>query len=151
MCVREREGGGGRSPIPSLQPAGPQPLTSPRRCTIARCHRCPLRILSRQRKMPGVPAVRTPTSARPRPPYPPRQPRQARLPTWWLAVSGAAVPHPLLLLCCYIARSAMFPVSPGARRATTTGWVGARGRGPAGRGGRQSQSFLLSTRASPSY
>lgn len=70
---------------------------------------------------------------------------------WWLAVSETAVPHPLRRLGFYIARSAMFPVSPGARRATTTVWVGARGRGPAGGGGRRSQSFLLSTQASPSY
>lgn len=81
VCEREREEGGGRTPIPSLQPAGPQPLTSPRRCTIARCHRCPLRVLSRQRKMPRVPAVRIPTSARPRPhPHPGGPARRACLP-----------------------------------------------------------------------
>ena len=89
---------------------------------------------------PGKPRCPGPSRAHPRKrpsprPYPPRQPRQARLPTWSLAVSAAAVPHPLLLLGCYNARSAMFQVSPGARRATTTGRVGARGAGASGRGG----------------
>lgn len=59
-------------------------------------------------------------------------PGQERKPTWWLAVSEAAVACPLLH--CYHARSAMFLVSAGARRATTTGWVGARGAGASGRG-----------------
>lgn len=98
-------------------------MTSPRRCQIARCHRCPLRILSRQSKVPLVSAVHIPASAsRPPRPDPPRQPLRARLPTWRLAVSEAALPHPFLHRGCYKAGSAMFPVSMGGRWATTTGW-----------------------------
>ncbi|KAF6284465.1 hypothetical protein mRhiFer1_009228 [Rhinolophus ferrumequinum] len=119
-------------------------------------HNCALSQMSASHPFRAKEDAPGPSRAHPRKrpspcPHPPRQPRQARLPTWWLAVSETAVPHPLRRLGCYIARSAMFPVSPGARRATTTVWVGARGRGPAGGGGRRSQSFLLSTQASPSY
>ena len=39
---------------------------------------------------------------------------------WSLAVSPVAVPHPLLLLGCYITWNAIFRVSPGACWATTT-------------------------------
>lgn len=79
-----RRGGGPRSP--SLQPAGPQPLTSPRRCTIARCHRCPLCSFSRQSKMPRVPAVRIPASTPPSAHiYPGGPAKRACLPGGWLS------------------------------------------------------------------
>lgn len=126
-------GGGGGPRIPALQPAGPQPLASPRRCTIARCQ-MPASHPPRAKRDARGPSRAHPRK-RPSPRgYPPRQPILARLPTWRLAVSAAAAPPPLLLRGCYIARSAMFPVSAGARRATTTGWVGARGAGARGRG-----------------
>ncbi|CAI9153763.1 unnamed protein product [Rangifer tarandus platyrhynchus] len=98
-----------------------------------------------------VPAVRIPASAPPRARTHPGSPAGRACLPGGLAVSTAAEPRPPLLLRGYIARSAMFPVSPGARRATTTGWVGAKGAGAGGRGGRLSHSFPLSTQASPSY
>lgn len=102
VCGREA-GGGPR--IPSFQAAGPQPLTSPRRCTIARCHRCPLRILSGQRKMPRVPAVRILASAPPRAHIHPGSPaRRACLPGGWLSAKRR----------CLIPFAASASTSPGA-------------------------------------
>ena len=60
-------GAGGGSRIHPLQPVGPQPLASPSRCTIARCHRCPLRILSRQSQVPGSPPCASPQAPLPAP------------------------------------------------------------------------------------
>lgn len=80
------EGGGGRSPDPFPPARGSQPLTSPRRCTIARCHRCPLRILSGQSKMPRLPALHIPASAPPRAHTHPGSPSwRACLPAGWLS------------------------------------------------------------------
>lgn len=150
VCVGGRRWGRFLDPFPpgSRSPAFDIP---PRRCTIARCHRCPLRILSGQRKMPRVPVVRILASAPPCALIHPGSPaRRACLPGGWLSAKRQCL-IPLLRFGFYIARNAMFRVSTGARRGTTTVWVGARGRGPEGGGGRQSQSFLLSTPASPSY
>lgn len=77
---------------------------------------------------PGPSREHPPKRPSPRP-YPPRQPLQARLPTWWLAVREAVVPHPFLCLGSYIAKSAMFVVSPGTRRQL----LRVRGKGCGGR------------------
>lgn len=81
--------------------------------------------------MPGVAALRilasTPFGAATHKPTCP-----VRLPTWWLAVSSeVAVPHLLFRCCyiCYIAPSAMFLLSTGARWGTTTAGKGQGGRG----------------------
>lgn len=92
-----RRGGGPRSP--SLQPAGPQPLTSPRRCTIARCHRCPLCSFSRQSKMPGSQPCVSPQAPLPAPistqAAPPSAP--AYLVAGCQRSGGASSPSPQLL------------------------------------------------------
>lgn len=106
-------------------------MASPRRCTInCAVIEVSFRILSRQSQKPGVAAVRilasAPSGAATHKPTCP-----VCLPTWWLAVSReVAVPHLLLRCCyiCYIAPSAMFLLSTGARRGTTTAGKGQGGR-----------------------
>lgn len=108
-----------------------------------------LQLLSPKQDAPG-PSRAYPRKHPSQRPYLPRRPRQARLPTWWLAVSEAAAPHPLRL-SCYIARSAMFLVLPSARGATTMGSVGVKraGAGRKGGGGGKAKAFYSPPKPSP--
>lgn len=141
MAVHGRGGRGGGSRIHPLQPVGPQPLASPNRCAIARCHRCPLRILSRQSQVPG-PAVRIPASAPPGA-YPPGRPAGRACLPGGLAVSTAARRVPF---SSSAATSLGAPV-PGLPGRTPGNYYGlGRGKGGGGRreGRRLSHSFPLS-------
>lgn len=124
---RAAGGGGGGPRIPALQPAGPQPPASPGDAHPALSD---ARLASSAGEAGRrVPAARIPASAPPRAAsHPSRAAGRACLPGGWLAAPSPLPPPPLHRPERHV------PGLRGRTPATTTGWVGARRRGPEGGG-----------------